>query len=210
MRKLVFTFAILVTLASTLTACMGHESSEDLEVLEFYLYAETTEVIEYNEVELPLEEGNSTIFVFVCGAVHRPGVYELTNSSRVFEAIEMAGGFTKDASPSFLNLARAVEDGEQIYAPTVEEVLALEDGNTFHWLESSRNPANSAESSGKVNINQAGAEELMRLTGIGPSKAKSIVDYREQYGAFKQIEDLMNVSGIGEATFAKIKDDITM
>ena len=208
MHRLSF-ILILVALASTLFACSGDESYEELE---FYLYAETeiVEYVEYSDGELPLEEGDSPVFVYVCGAVHRPGVYQLTDSSRIFEAIEMAGGFTEDAAISFLNLARIVEDGEQIYAPTVEEVAALEDGSVFHWLESSRVSGNSANSSGKVNINQAGVEELMRLTGIGPSKAQSIVDYREQYGAFSQLEDVMNVSGIGEATFAKIKNDIIL
>ena len=206
MRRLVFILT-LVTLTSALIACTGHEGSEELE---FYLHVESTETIEYTEVELPVEEGDSTIFVYVCGAVHHPGVYELTSSSRVFEAIEMAGGLTVDAARSYLNLARLVEDGEQIYAPTMDELLALEEGSVFPWLESSRPSGSSANSSGKVNINQAGAEDLMKLTGIGPSKAKSIIDYRDQHGPFQQIEDLMNVSGIGEATFAKIKEDITL
>ena len=149
------------------------------------------------------EDPAETVYVYVCGAVNAPGVYELKKDARVFEAISLAGGMTAEAAPEAVSQARTVADGEQIYVPTVREVqmqgAGVEDIVTGN-----------ADVSGKVNINTAGKDELMTLTGIGEAKAQSILDYREEHGKFGSIEDLMLIEGIKEGVFNKIKDDITI
>lgn len=133
----------------------------------------------------------STVCVYVCGCVSNPGVYELVTQSRICDAIDAAGGFLSDAAMESVNLAEYVEDGQQITVLSVEDYQVGQVEN------------------GLVNINKASVEELMTLPGIGEAKAKAIVSYRESNGNFKTIEDIMNVSGIKEGAFSKIKDMIT-
>ena len=147
------------------------------------------------------ETGN--IFIYVCGAVREPGVYVLQKGSRVYEAIRMAGGMTPEANEAFVNQARVLVDGEQITVFTKEETEGL-DPETFEYDV----PAAGPVSQGKININKATAEELTSLSGIGEAKALAIIEYRETNGAFRETADIMKVSGIGEALYNKIKDDI--
>lgn len=149
-----------------------------------------------SEEESPEEE---MVWVYVCGAVNTPGVYEMDAGTRVFEAVQAAGGMADDAAADSVNLARNVSDGEQIYIPTEEEASAGAAGS---------GPASAGAQQGKVNINTASLEELMTLTGIGEAKAESIIRYREENGGFRKPEDLMEISGIKEGVFEKIKDDI--
>ena len=137
------------------------------------------------------------ICVHISGAVKNPGVYHLPGGSRLIDAIGLAGGFSADADEDFLNLASAVEDGLKYHVPTKEETEGLV------------LPADTAVSDGRIDINHAGADELMQLNGIGEGKARAIIAYREEHGAFATIEDIKKVSGIGESTYAKFKDDIT-
>lgn len=143
------------------------------------------------------DTSDAEICVYICGAVHEPGVYELPEGSRVHEALEMAGGMTEEAAAYALNLARIAVDGEQIYVPDAEEIQgqSILSGSGYEK---------------KVNINTASMEELMTLTGIGEAKAESIIRYREENGGFQSIEDLMEIGGIKEGVFEKIKDDITI
>ena len=143
------------------------------------------------------DTSDAEICVYICGAVHEPGVYELPEGSRVHEALEMAGGMTEEAAAYALNLARIAVDGEQIYVPDAEEIQgqSILSGSGYEK---------------KVNINTASMEELMTLTGIGEAKAESIIRYREENGGFQSIEDLMQIGGIKEGVFEKIKDDITI
>lgn len=136
--------------------------------------------------------------VYVCGAVENPGVYELSAGSRVYEALDAAGGMKAEADRECLNQAELLEDGQQIYVPTIEETKAQTQGND----------AGLAEKSGKLNLNTATKEELMTLPGIGESKAQSILRYREENGRFKSVEDIMNIEGIKSGVFNKIKDQI--
>lgn len=138
-------------------------------------------------------------FVHVCGAVVSPGVYELPAGSRIFDALNLAGGITEDGVPTALNFAEQIHDGEQILVPTWEEYHAL-------WTSG----GNEETSGGLVNINTATKEELMTLNGIGESRAQAIIAYREERGPFLSIEELMQVSGIKEASFEKIRDYITV
>lgn len=154
-------------------------------------------------------------FVHICGAVKIPGVYELPQGSRIYQAVEMAGGFLPEADQHFLNLARQVADGMKITVWTSQEAeTAFENqgiefpGNTAGYPENGE--AAGLEAKQKVNINTAGKEELMTLRGIGASRAEDIIAYREKHGSFEKIEDIMKVSGIKDAAFEKIKDDITV
>ena len=145
------------------------------------------------------------IIVHITGAVPRPGVYALAQGSRVQDAISAAGGFLAEAEKTGINLARALEDGEQLDIPYVEGAspVILEDP-----------AATEAPSSNDlININIASLAELDTLPGIGPTLAQKIIDYREQNGPFLNIEDITNVSGIGEVTsvtYERIKDLITV
>ena len=142
-------------------------------------------------------ETDAWIYVDVAGAVRTPGVVKLARGARVYEAIELAGGFAKDAAISAVNQASVLQDGQQLYIVTVEEQKTKQ-------LSSSEV---SLETSGEGRVAD---EELMTLPGIGASKAADIVRYREEQGRFEQIEDIMNISGIKEAVFGKIKDKITV
>ena len=146
------------------------------------------------------ESDEAVVFVYVCGAVKSPGVYELEADARVFKAIRAAGGVTEDAAPDAVNQAQIVMDGDQIYVPDAGEVQTL-------GLGGGETAAGSTESV-KVNINTATKEELMTLTGIGEAKAESILKYREEHGRFENIEELMQIEGIKEGVFSKIEDDI--
>lgn len=136
-------------------------------------------------------------YVHVCGEVKIPGVYELPEGSRIFEALEKAGGFTGEASESSLNLAEQIADGMQIVVLSKDEARKA--------AETAAEQAN-----GLVNINRASKEQLMTLPGIGESRAEDILRYREESGGFQKIEDIMKVSGIKDAAFQKIKDSITV
>ncbi|MCC6499870.1 MAG: ComEA family DNA-binding protein [Anaerolineales bacterium] len=142
------------------------------------------------------------IVVHITGAVPRPGVYALPRGARVQDAISAAGGFLADADKTGINLARLLEDGEQLEIPLAEGgalVIATPEIDI-------------SEPSGTelVNINTATQAELETLPGIGPTTAQKIIDYRDANGPFSSIEDIMNVSGIGPGTFERIKDLITV
>ena len=164
--------------------------------------AEKDETSENNGEE-QADAAEQTVFVYVCGEVRSPGVYELRADARVFEAISSAGGITEDAAPDAVNQARVIVDGEQIYVPTVEEAASQETGVGGTTVTKGTENI-------KININTAGKEELMTLTGIGEAKADDILKYREEHGSFGSIEELMQINGIKEGVFNKIKDDITI
>ncbi|AST92647.1 helix-hairpin-helix domain-containing protein [Sutcliffiella cohnii] len=148
------------------------------------------------------EENNILVIVDVKGEVNIPGVYQLTTGERVMDAIMKAGGFTEEANSHHVNLAALVTDEMVIYVPKHGEEM-MDVAVTTQPINSS-----SGESEGKININSASEEELTKLTGIGPSKAKAIVRYREEHGFFKSVDELVNVSGIGDKSLASIRDEI--
>ncbi len=156
------------------------------------------------------KEDSKRIFVYVCGAVHMPGVYELEAGARIYQAVVLAGGVREDAAEEFVNQAQQLQDGERIYIPTEEEIrqgtAEVTTGNP--GIGDTR--AESTQGGGKVNLNTASEEELKTLSGIGDTRAKSIIAYREENGGFQAIEDLMKVEGIKEGVFEKIKDSITV
>ena len=167
-------------------------------------------------------EETKTLVVHICGAVSAPGVYELPAGSRIIDAVEAGGGFLTEADEACCNLAEEIVDGCQIYIMTKTESCA--DGQTEKkaGIQTSpdsdmqttdrnvRSNSTPALENGLVNLNTADVAALMTLPGIGESRAKAIISYREQHGAFAQIEDIMKISGIKQAAFSKIKDKITV
>ena len=164
---------------------------------------ETTGIPEKREAQEAAPE--ETVQVYICGAVASPGVYTLPGGSRVVQAVEAAGGFLPDAEEKILNLARKIEDGEQITVWTREEAENMEITET---PQQNTGGTEQASGSGKVNLNTAGKEELMTLSGIGESRADAIIAYREANGPFGSIEEIMNIEGIKGKMFEKIRGSI--
>lgn len=144
--------------------------------------------------------------VHICGAVKEPGVYTLEGKSRIYQAIEKAGGFREDADQDYLNQADLITDGMKIYIPTETEVE--ETGMISNWENFGSSGAD--KENFLININTAEEELLCTLPGVGSAKAKSIISYREKNGPFETKEDIMNVEGIKNGLFEKIKDSITV
>ena len=150
------------------------------------------------------------IFVDVCGAVVQPGVYTFPAESRVFEAVKAAGGYLPEAAGYCINQAQPLQDGQQIYVPTVDEAQQAGPAASEGVVQS-REIQNASEQDGtKVNLNTADETELIGLNGIGEAKAKAILTYREENGAFSSTDEIMNVPGIKEGTYEKIKDEIAV
>lgn len=143
----------------------------------------------------------------VTGAVVRPGVYDLPKDSRVLDAVEAAGGFVAEADKNALNLAARVEDGERLDIPYVAGYEPDEEEGFVVVSEGTPSPLAGED---LVDINNASLEELDKLPSIGPTTGQKIIDYRDENGPFARIEDIINVSGIGSATYAEIKDLITV
>lgn len=153
------------------------------------------------------------IVVYVCGAVAAPGVYQLPPSARVYEAVAAAGGFLPDADEEWYNQAKKLQDGEMIRIYTRDETAALtEQGEPRPEGQEPHGQINQEDgrSEGQININTADMEQLMTLPGIGEAKAEAILAYRQEHGRFQTIEEIMQISGIKEAVFAKIKGRITV
>lgn len=152
------------------------------------------------EEEIPL------LYVHVCGAVKEPGVYALAEGARVADAILCAGDFLPDAAQDYLNLAQPVCDGQKIYVPSKEEADRQKEAGAILL------PGGGEETKDTpyVNINTAASGELMTLPGIGKAKADAIVAYRKEHGAFSSCEELMQVPGIKESIYEKLRDGITV
>lgn len=163
------------------------------------------------ETTYSVSEDKKSIYVYLCGAVNKPGVFELEEGARVYEAINLAGGLREDALATGINMAAFLEDAVEIYIPTADEKQAPVT-MTGEPNEASYGGAYLAlgTSDGLIDINRASSSELEKLNGIGPKLADSIVTYRAENGAFTTIEDIKKVSGIGNKLFAKIENDITV
>lgn len=150
------------------------------------------------------DSSSEQIYIYICGQVQTPGVYQVDVDARVFTVIQLAGGLTEAADEAGVNQAQTLVDGQMIYIPAVGEAV---DAAVISGTDTSKEMS---DNSGKVNINTADLETLMSLTGIGESKAQSILNYRQEHGSFQSIEELMNVEGIKEGTYSKIKNQITI
>lgn len=164
---------------------------------------EQTELLTLTNDQDRQEELHPKIIVDVKGAVEAPGVYEMEAESRVIDCIEKAGGFLIEAEQKRINLAERTEDQMVIYIPLKDEDLS-----DFELLLPDKAVSQSTTIETKMDLNKATKEELKSLNGIGEVKAENIISYREEHGLFQNIEDLTNVSGIGDATFDKLKEDI--
>lgn len=237
-------FFLFLFFASTLTACtknaekfvfyqtketFGSEyvsedkesedkENEDTKAVELHTTeAQIAEIAETPMIEAhTIEESvTETIAVYLCGQVCNPGVYVLEAGSRLYQAVEMAGGLTDQAQAEAVNLARVVSDSEQIYIPDISEQVFMpmtEHLPSASTVASGESTGSDGETLSKpsdnplvVNINQASVAELMQLPGIGQVKAEAIVAYRNSNGLFSSIEEIKNVPGIKEAAFEKIK-----
>jgi competence protein ComEA len=208
-----FIFAGLTGCGNRTTEFLSEEISEEASEEESEEGKEASDLLA-GEAEPTVQEAlpeETEIYVDVCGAVVNPGVYCLEGDSRVFQAIDAAGGYLPQAAQGVINRARTLEDGQMIYVPTQEEVengsvpaVAVEETG-----ESTSGDVGAAADS-RINLNTADETTLTSLNGIGEAKARAIIAYREANGPFGAIEDIMNVEGIKEGTFSKIKDEITV
>ncbi len=189
-----FPALLAVVTAGVIFCCSCADTDNKVEIIEEGAADEDSLV--QSEAETAYKTNTQAgVWVYVCGEVKDPGVYYLEASSRIMDAIEMAGGMTADADRVHLNLASPIEDGQRIYVSSVSE--AAEGSPEIY----------TAEESGLIDLNTASLEELKTLPGIGDSKASAIIEYRKST-PFETIEDIMNVSGIKENSFQKIKDMI--
>lgn len=193
LKKRAAAIATAMCVITTASGCGSYNAEITWEIEE----SSVSEEADMESAKTPEEA--DMICVYVGGAVSDSGVYLLPQGSRLYEAIEAAGGMTEGADPYYLNQAKVLEDAEQIIVLTTQEVQ-----------ERKQQIQHEEEEAGLVNINTADVTQLMQLNGIGQSRAEAIVAYREQCGQFKQIEDIQQVTGIKAGLYEKIKDKITV
>ncbi len=183
-------------LAFLISGCGGSDSYFDKaksDTQQVWDTAESTQTV------LQEKDGqNEECYVHVCGAVAQPGVYKLPAKSRIYEAVEMAGGLLETACFDSVNQAEEITDGQMVKIPTQEEAA-----------QPNVQDAGGTED-GRINLNTADETQLMELPGIGASKAKSILSYRAEQGGFSSIEEIKNITGIKEGVYSKIRDYITV
>lgn len=169
---------------------------------------------EFHGEESQADKKETSIWVDVCGAVKKPGVYEMKKNARVFEVVEAAGGFSENADSEWLNQAAVLTDGEKIQVYTKEETREMQkngiqaEQNTNEQNGAGRN--GDAGGAGKINLNTASLTQLQEIPGIGEVRAQAILDYRQEIGKFQNIEEIQGVPGIKGKTFEKIEDYITV
>lgn len=191
-----------------LLGCSDSKESQQTELVEVQEECQTEDKRAgkaEQEADAPVQE-EKKCYVHVCGAVNSPGVYELKADSRLYEAIALAGGLTEQAAGEALNQAQKVEDGSRIYVPDKEEYAAGTGDVSAAGKDTAKNDTSGEDK--KVNLNTATKEELMTLSGIGEAKASAIISYRESHGGFQKIEEMMQVEGIKDGVFQKVKDQI--
>lgn len=154
------------------------------------------EIADESNIDKLKNEAPNVVIVDVKGEINQPGIYEVKSDMRVNDVINLAGGLNKNADESQLNLAAKVVDEMIIQVPSINHEI-----NDLNNSQTASNPD-------KIKLNQATVDELITLTGIGPSKAEAILTYRDEVGMFKDVEDLLNVSGIGEKTLDAIRDEV--
>lgn len=187
----------------------GDKTDSSIEQISFAetIQGEETEETTSEEIENHQEEAvsNQEVLIDIKGQVQQPGVYRMKTGDRIIDAVEKAGGFMEGADSNKVNLAALLADEMVIIVPKegeeVDEVIQQPEITGKN---------ESASAGGLVNINTASEEELTTLTGVGPAKAKAIIEYRMENGLFKKVEDIMQVTGIGEKSFEKLRNQITV
>lgn len=208
--------AFLSGCGDSVSVLKNHETEEEESVSEMHDEPEKEDVQKSEEAEeYPAESQGEPqiIYVDICGAVKKPGVYELPRGSRVFQAIEKAGGFLEEAQQNLINQAEYITDGQQIRIYTKEEAEKMRESGTRDVTDQnflSQDASKEQNADEKININQADKAMLMTLSGIGETRAQAIIAYRQKHGSFSTIEELMQVEGIKEKIYEKLKDKITV
>ena len=205
MKKTVIFLFLILCMTAVNTGCQKKQETDFIlenpkEHTDNEKQTEGNKDIKEGKSDSEKEKSTENIFVYVCGAVQTPGVYELLPGQRICDAIAAAGGLSEQAAGDSLNQAEVLSDGQMLRVLTTEEAAAATVQPGQETAESSRD--------GRVDINTADASALMSLPGIGQSKADAIIAYRNEHGAFKAPEELMNISGIKEGVYQKIKDSI--
>ena len=170
-----------------------------------------SDLVPPENIEDSEEEETARIYVYVCGAVVKEGVYALPEGARVYEAVEAAGGLQDSADVQQLNMASMLRDEDMICIPrtdVITEARIIHGDPNMDSANVGPGRVSAEQQGGRININTAGAEELMKLAGIGQVRANAILDYREQNGPFSDVEEIMRVPGIKASTFEKIKEEI--
>ena len=218
-KKIIILIILIAILVSTFIIYMlntkEREEREEIELNNLFLEEKSDE----EKIEKEQKDNNivkdekEKIAIHIIGEIKKEGIIYLPKGSRIVDAIEKAGGSTKEADLTQINLAYILEDGKKIYIPNkkekINEYIIKSNGNTF-IQEGDKSQSILSKENDKVNINTATLNELDSLPGIGPSTAQKIIDYREKNGEFKKIEDLQNVKGIGNAKYEEVKDKITI
>ena len=203
-HKSMFLVRLIFGMAVCIIAAGCRRSPEDESTKDGVFQAAQEAAYEEQTAEPGSDESSGMIYVHVCGEVREPGLYSFDAGQRINDAIEAAGGFTDKADKEALNLATPLEDGQQIRVPDRSGSSSAADP------ASGTSSIEQGKAGGKVNINTASAQELASLSGIGESKAAAIISYREKQGSFSGIEDIKKVPGIGEGTYNRIKDSISV
>lgn len=204
----------------------GEADSADIGVAEPALQEKTAASEKTQTFVEETTAGSGLLYVHVCGAVELPGVYELPAGSRVYEAVQAAGGFSVDAEQNYVNQAQILTDGVKLVIPTREEAAAAEGGEETGsgaavqekseaalqlGIVGGEEPADretTKQTDAKININTASEQELCGIPGVGATRAAAIIAYRESHGGFAKPEDIMKVNGIKEGMYERIKDSI--
>lgn len=221
-KKIIITIGIIMIIPIAITIYFSSNNTNNLEILnqveeETQENKKDTENVVQQEKVVTEEE---TIAIHITGEVKNAGLIYLKKGARIEDAIQSAGGITKDASLDKVNLAYILEDGQKIYIPNKKEKIEqneyiisnsgknvlVEEGSNSE--ENITNKTSSKGENNKVNINSANQTELETLPGIGPSLAQRIIEYRKQNGKFQKIEDIQNVKGIGNSKYSNIKEFI--
>lgn len=205
MKKTVIFLFLILCMTAVNTGCQKKQETDFIlenpkEHTDNEKQTEGNKDIKEGKSDSEKEKSTENIFVYVCGAVQKPGVYELLPGQQICDAIAAAGGLSEQAAGDSLNQAEVLSDGQMLRVLTTEEAAAATVQPGQETAESSRD--------GRVDINTADASALMSLPGIGQSKADAIIAYRNEHGVFKAPEELMNISGIKEGVYQKIKDSI--
>ena len=201
----------IVLLGIAVFLLVTQQEKEDKELL--IETSSTTEVTvdTKNEQDQANDESKSAkIYVDISGAVKQPGVYQLSEGARLFDLLKQAGGLTEDAAIKTVNQAMIIQDQQKIIILTQAQAESLDTESINNGHLEEKSDEKSPKDAEKLNINQADLTQLQQLSGIGEKKAQAIIDYRNENGSFKTIEDLAKVTGIGEKTVEKLRDSITI
>lgn len=218
-KKIIISVVLIIILvvAFVIYTLMDYSSYNELDLENEILKQNTqnsVENVETNDVNSSTNEiEEEKIAVHITGEVKKEGIIYLNKGARIVDAIEEAGGETKEADLSQVNLAYELQDGQKIYIPNknekISEYITENSGNNV-VIEGNESQGYEEGGNGKVNINTANQTELESLPGIGPALAQRIIEYREENGEFRSIEELQNVKGIGDSKYANIKDNVTV